>query len=334
MPVVLLCHFDGTNGSTTFTDVSPSAHTLTNVGNTALVSTTNPKFGTGCTSFTAGSGTRIEANYSADFNFGAGQFTLEAWVYYTVAPGAGTQAFLTQWPGGASTNIGWYFGMVGGQLTFFYSTTGTDNPGPGAAYTPTLNTWIHYAVDRDASNVLRVYANGVVIASATAAVTFFASTRNVNIGCNDTSAQGLTGIMDEVRITKGTARYGGAFTPPTAPFTDTSALTTQLAVEQWVSAAPVLQLTQVAIEEWGAPTAPALQLTQIAIEEWASLGIVPPTGPAYALSASRAGIGSAVVWQTGTSTFALPLSAIVAEATAAPAPPVGGAVQARVMVLD
>jgi hypothetical protein len=61
--------------------------------------------------------------------------------------------------------------------------------------------------------------------------------------------------------------------------------------------------------------------------------IAPPTGPAYALSASRAGIGSAVLWQTTTNTYALPLSAIVAEAAASPAPPVGGAAQARVMVL-
>jgi hypothetical protein len=40
-----------------------------------------------------------------------------------------------------------------------------------------------------------------------------------------------------------------------------------------------------------------------------------------------------VLWQTTANTYAVPLSAIVAEATAAPPPPVSGGAQARVMVL-
>jgi hypothetical protein len=92
------------------------------------------------------------------------------------------------------------------------------------------------------------------------------------------------------------------------------------------------RLTQAAAEHWLA-TSPPAQVTQVALEHWASLANAPPTGASYALSASRAGIGSAVLWQTTTNTYAVPLSAIVAEATAAPPPPVGGGAQARVMVL-
>jgi hypothetical protein len=90
--------------------------------------------------------------------------------------------------------------------------------------------------------------------------------------------------------------------------------------------------TQAAAEHW-LTTNPQEQVTQVAIEHWASLAIVPPVGASYALPASRAGIGSAVLWQTTASTYAVPLSAIVAEATAAPPPPVSGGAQARVMVL-
>jgi hypothetical protein len=52
----------------------------------------------------------------------------------------------------------------------------------------------------------------------------------------------------------------------------------------------------------------------------------------YMLSASRAGLPSIAITPTTTNTFALPLSAIVAEATAAP-PPVGGGAQARALIL-
>jgi hypothetical protein len=49
--VTLLCHFDGTNGSTSFTDSSASGHTLTSA-NGANVTTSSPKFGTGSGDFT------------------------------------------------------------------------------------------------------------------------------------------------------------------------------------------------------------------------------------------------------------------------------------------
>ena len=45
---VLLVHADGANGSTTFTDVSPSAHTLTSITGLATVSTSQVKFGFRC----------------------------------------------------------------------------------------------------------------------------------------------------------------------------------------------------------------------------------------------------------------------------------------------
>ncbi len=105
-------------------------------------------------------------------------------------------------------------------INFFYSTTGSDNPSVGAGYTPTLNNWIHVAVDRDTSNVLRVYVDGIVRASATVTATFFNSTRTLTIGNDENLTRGFIGQIDELRITKGIARYGGTFTPPTAPFDD------------------------------------------------------------------------------------------------------------------
>jgi hypothetical protein len=61
----------------------------------------------------------------------------------------------------------------------------------------------------------------------------------------------------------------------------TNELLTQLALEEWGSGTPTLQLTQVALEEWATvqTVTPQLVLTQIAIEEWASVAQAPSGGP-------------------------------------------------------
>lgn len=274
MPVVLLVHCDGTNGSTAFTDVSPSAHPLTATNTT--VNTTSPKFGSGAGSFGGTSNITVGAPQT-DFNFGAGQFTMEAWARFTSAPGSGNASVLTQWSG--STNLGWCFRMNAGALTFFYSTTGTDVPSVAAAFTPTLNTWYHLAVDRDTSNVLRVYIDGAVVASATVAASFFNSTLAAVIGNDGGGIRGLGGHIDEVRIVKGTAMYGGPFTPPTTPFLPADpasvARATQVISEQWIMPNANAQATSVFMEMWapGGTTTPRAVATLVALEQWASAGL-------------------------------------------------------------
>jgi hypothetical protein len=279
---VLLVHADGANGSTTFTDSSAYARTLNiSAAPGPFVSTTSPKFGAGSADFTVNGNTFINAGVSADFNLGARQFTVEAWAYFTSAPGATICGILSQF--GGTTDLGWFFGMVSGSLAFYYSTTGTDNPNVGAAYVPTTNTWIHLAADRDAANVLRVYANGAVIASSTVASTIFASTRNLYIGNDMGQARTFPGKLDEIRITNGLARYGGAFTAPTAPFVPepaipTNALASQVAAEHWLTTNPAAQITQVAVEHWQSVTSDNLQaiVTFVAVEHWMSVASVSP----------------------------------------------------------
>jgi hypothetical protein len=212
--VKLLCHFDGSNGQTTTVDSSSNARALTAVGAIAL-STAQSKFG-GSSSVSASSGSDKlwYAVDSADWHFSSGQFTVEAWVYFSSSPSS-VQGVVSQW--GSAGNLGWFFGHVSGALAFYYSTTGSDNPNVGASWTPTLNTWYHIAADRDASNVLRVYLDGAVHASSTVSATFFNSTSQLEVSGSIAWA-GIEGFVDEIRVTKGVARYVGAFTPPTAAF--------------------------------------------------------------------------------------------------------------------
>ena len=214
--VVLLCHLDGANGSTTIIDSSAIARSMTGNANLPLT-TAQFKFGTASVDHQVNVGA-ITASDSADWEFGTGQFTVEAWIRRT-ATISGVRSIIAHWPAGSS-NFGWHLVFNGADVAFWYSTTGSDIPFIVATYTPPLNNWCHLAADRDASNVLRLYADGVVIASATVAASFFNSTALLYIGNDGNNTRGFIGQIDEIRITKGIARYAGAFTPPTVPFPD------------------------------------------------------------------------------------------------------------------
>lgn len=214
--VVLLCHFDGTNGSTTVVDSSSAAHVITGSASLPL-STAQAKFGASSLSHPTSAG-QITTPDSPDWCFGSGQFTVELWIYPTVAI-SGTATILAQWI--AAPNLGWIFGFNGSSLWFPYSTTGSDVATfVAGTFVPTVGAWSHIAADRDAGNNTRLYANGAVIANWLVNPTFFDSSAPLYIGNDGSSTQGFVGYMDDLRITKGVARYAGAFTPPTAPFPD------------------------------------------------------------------------------------------------------------------
>jgi Concanavalin A-like lectin/glucanases superfamily len=225
MPTVLLCHCDGTNGSTTFTDVSPSARTLT-AGGSAAVSTAQVKFGTGAANFTAGNSWIDVGGTQTDFQFGSSPFTIEAWGYN----GSGTASIFSLFLSNGAGD-GFYFGLVGNSLSFWYqdgSNVQQKITAPSGSFPVSLGVWHHLAVDRDAGGTVRVYIDGVIGASASAP-TFWNSTLTPEIGNAQYNSHQFVwpGYIDEVRVTKGTALYAGAFTPPTAPFPDGGAVASQ-----------------------------------------------------------------------------------------------------------
>jgi hypothetical protein len=159
---VLLCHFDGANNATTSTDSSTSAKTLTFAAN-AKLSTAQAAFGVSSL-LLDGSADQVSAADSADWDF-PGQFTVEGWFRFS---GAVTNRVLLSHWGSSLGNCNWLFHIASSSLTWRMYENGTANERVvAAAWTPSLNTWYHLAVDRDASNVLRVYVNGAVHASAT-----------------------------------------------------------------------------------------------------------------------------------------------------------------------
>lgn len=218
MPTVLLCHCDGTNGSTTFTDVSPSVHTMTAQSGT-VVTTAQVKFGTGAASFPTVNASRLAITGTlTDFDFQSAPFTIEAWAYVPAAPGIA--AIVAQF---VNTGTGgWFFGSVTGNvLAFWYCNTSSTLVQFNSATTIPTGGWHFYTVDRDAGGTLRLYLDGAVVASTSAPAFLASAALQTNIGNSNRNTDDWTaGFIDEVRITKGEALYAGAFTPPTAPFPD------------------------------------------------------------------------------------------------------------------
>ena len=80
-----------------------------------------------------------------------------------------------------------------------------------------LNQWTHLALVRDAG-VVKVYANGESV-SAWNRGNDLGSLGSVTIGASaHNTAEIFTGYIDEVRVTKGLARYNSSFSPPTTAF--------------------------------------------------------------------------------------------------------------------
>ena len=205
--VVLLMGFEGANGSTGapgMTDESPAAHGVATGLVNATISNTKVEFGS--TSLFLNSG-RIQYANSNDWNFGAGNFTLELWVNFNSL--AGIQRFISTWNGTNDSNLGFTLGMTsaGTRLTWEVSTTGINGfIDINAVWAPVINQWYFITLDYNGTTY-RAYVNGTMIGSSTTARTIFNSTHNLNIGSDNDGSSPLLGYMDELRITKGVARY-------------------------------------------------------------------------------------------------------------------------------
>ena len=215
--VVTLVHFDGANASTSFHDSSLSSHSIAESFG-GQITTSFAAFGTASADFVTnhGSGPCIRVSGGSDFQFGSGHFTIECWVY----PTSSQSAWIIQTGVGGSGVGAWglSYNSSTPALIFTYSTDGSTNTNISGSTTLTLNTWTHVAADYDGST-LRVYAGGSVVASGSLSGALYATTQELAIGNdNHTDTSTWAGYIDEVRVTKGVARYAGAFIAPTAAF--------------------------------------------------------------------------------------------------------------------
>ncbi|RWL87730.1 MAG: LamG domain-containing protein [Mesorhizobium sp.] len=222
--VVLLLGFEGTDGATSTTDESSSHKTVTFLGN-AQLDTAQKKFGSSSL-LLDGSGDTIRLADSIDWQLGASNndpWTVETFVRWNTL--TSTKRGLMGQGSGASTQLSWT--LTGtttiGELGIVLSNSGTSDDvtvvTTGASMT--TGVWYHCAVDKDATGKIRVYVDGVMRGSATPANSaIFDSNQPLYVGGQRNGIVPMDGWLDEVRITKGVARYASdsGFTVPTAAF--------------------------------------------------------------------------------------------------------------------
>jgi hypothetical protein len=208
--VTALYHFDETAGATTFVDMSGSANNLVATG-TTVTSATQSKFGNGAYSPT---GYAVNTAH-AGMQMGSGNFTIEFWWYPTTLTGNSILMICDDgfFPGGGEH---WFYHNGSGSLAYQGPSGGTFFSANGVL---TVNTAHHIAYDRGASNLGRLYVNGAVVVGPTT------DNQNYNTASQRLYIPGgianiASSYHDELRITKGVARYQGAYTPAASPFPD------------------------------------------------------------------------------------------------------------------
>jgi hypothetical protein len=186
---------------------SAMMNNLETVGN-AQVSTSVVKYGTGSMAFD-GSGDYLTLHNVLTSNLGSGPFTVELWVYFNSA--SGTQFILSNYQ---SVTVGWGLGIASGNFAFW--ATG-DAPDISTSVAAATGVWYHLAVSGQ-SGAIRLFLNGTQIGSTFTGTPALNSTATLRIGDGQGAASPLpfNGYIDDLRITKGAARYIGNFTPPVA----------------------------------------------------------------------------------------------------------------------
>lgn len=203
-------------------DQSLNGSTVTAIGTTTL--TTSAKVGSHAINLPTNTD-RIEAISGP---IGTSDYTVEFWLYLTELPtgtsGTAARPIFEANPDvtdAAAPNscFGLRVELANGsyRLRAYRHTTAADIYGPLPS--SGLNTWRHVAICRDGTST-RLYADGVEVGYGTSQNGLdWTSTKLVfAAGETGTGAWGAKCVMDEIRVTIGTARYTANFTPPTQAF--------------------------------------------------------------------------------------------------------------------
>lgn len=229
--VTLLLHMDGTDASTTFTDDSSSALTITAQGN-AQIDTAQSKFGgasglfDGTGDYLSGARECLGVAGAITINF---PLTIEMWVRPSATNYSNTFQMLASCTSVTGGTGGFALQLNNGGSGAVLRVIGRDSGGTvvtGTAGTGVLSqdTWYHVALTRSSGGVWKAWLDGSEELSVTESANVvvksgidFLIAREGNL--SDT-ANHFSGHIDDVRVTNGTDRYTVSFTVPGAAHPD------------------------------------------------------------------------------------------------------------------
>jgi hypothetical protein len=207
--VSLLLHGNGTNGSTTITDSSPTPKTVTAVGN-AQISTAQSKPGFGGSSIAFdGTGDTLTVNSNL---LDGSTWTAEAWIR-AASIGTNDRTIFSQY-NSANANRTIFRITTTGAIQIFNGAQGSTT----SSATITANQWYHIAFVRSSATTVTAFLDGIQVAQKTNFAGPTSTTTMIGgyFGFPDDQ---WNGWIDDIRVTTA-ARYTANFTPPTTPFPD------------------------------------------------------------------------------------------------------------------
>jgi len=215
--VTMMLHFDGSG--TSFVDNAATPSTLTAFGN-ATQSATQFKFSKSL--YLDGSSSYLTAPISSGFEFGTGDFAVEAWIYL-LALADSRIVGIGRGANGGGPYSGWLLRLENSAVGW-YRYDGSDETYNSASFSFSTNTWYHIAAART-SGTLRLYVNGNRLLNTSDSTTYNRINNDaLFIGRAEFGgvAKHLNCYIDDLRITKGSSRgyTGSTITVPTAAFPD------------------------------------------------------------------------------------------------------------------
>lgn len=212
MSTVLLIHFNGTDGQTSYT--AETGQTLTFNG-TAQLDTAQKKFGT-ASLLVDSAGDSISVPDSDDWDFGTGDFTVEAFV--RVGAVSSNYDYIVGNVDFQLGSAGWGLGLQEGKIRFSFMYSGGWAKDVQTVVSMSVDTWHHIAVTRSGTN-LYIFLDGVLQSTTgSSGASISAGALPLYAGDGPSGSWGLNGHIDEIRVTKGEALWTSNFTVTTTEY--------------------------------------------------------------------------------------------------------------------
>ena len=212
---LLTCQTNQPNNNNVFLDSNSTNFLVTKFGNTTQ-GTVSP-YGSNWSNYFDGTGDYLTLPATSGiFNFGTGDFTVEAWIYPTALSG------FQQIAGSSYSTTGGALYLNGTTATFY--TNGSNAQTPAGSIV--ARTWQHVAAVR-ASGILKIYINGIEQSSQSLTQNLTSATAVIGARTASPTSELYFGYISNLRAVKN-AVYTTAFTPsatPLLPIAGTSLLT-------------------------------------------------------------------------------------------------------------
>lgn len=219
---VSLLHFDGP-GTITFTDESGKTWSA---NGDVFIDSTQYKFGSYSSRYD-GSGDYLNTADSADWQLDGGSdsntWTIDFWVRFNGDPGTGVVGFWQQRVDNSNYQV---LQLNNNTLRYQVRSSGSNIVLIDNSWNPATATWYHVALVKNGTSGYMMFVNGSQIGTTqtdTSTIPNYAggATIGVFVDASGTSNY-LNGWMDEMRISKGVARWTSNFSTPAAEYAPTN----------------------------------------------------------------------------------------------------------------